>query len=200
MLVLAAVACGPTPARADPPAWAARVALGQAFPGGDLSGDTYAVSDVFRWRTALRAGAGVVTWGGRLEVGASAMLGAAPENTSLSPDGWFEWGRASALLAEVAFHPIPRARLDPWLRLGAGVTSLEGWYDGGLHERWTGLVLPRIEIGAQVLEAGRLGVAPYVAFELGRFTRYASAGSYAIPNRALHYWGEVGIACTVGGR
>lgn len=196
--LLLGVALASGSARADGPSWVGRIALEHGYPGGDLSGDTYYVSNVFRSRSSLRLGAALRTWGRRLEWGGSAMLGAAPENPSVSPDGWFEWGRSSALLAEVTFHPWPDASADPWIRLAGGVTRLEAWYDAGGRERWTGFVFPRVEVGARVLSAGRLGIAPYAGLEVGRFTRYASAaGAYTIPNPALHYWGSLGVALTI---
>jgi hypothetical protein len=105
-------------------------------------------------------------------------------------------------------HLAPRATLDPWLGLGAGVEVM----NAKLHDErtgvddqwsWAGFELPLAEGGLDVTVARGFTLGPYVSFTAARFTRVSrsQAGgpttTSAVEKRATHGWVQGGLKATL---
>lgn len=107
----------------------------------------------------------------------------------------------------VQVHLAPRSRLDPWLGAGFGVEHLraEGPLPGGgetLTRSWLGLEVP-LEAGLDVRLSPTLGLGPFAAVSIARFTSATSgrpggpSTNEGIEDRATHGWAQAGLRMTV---
>lgn len=204
-IIVAVVALGLTrPASALAPDVTLSAQLALAAPFGELSGDTYYVSYVYAAKVPLRLRAG---WRptASVEFGVSVTLAVVAINDALTEDRALVSGNALGAGLDFELHPLRGRPLDPWIGIGIGVSTLAGQLDEGrIHERWSGFVIPRIEVGVSTRSVNGISIGSYTAVEVGRFTRYSmsagpDSGSHHIPNPSLHYWLEFGLRVSMAG-
>lgn len=179
---------------------------GYGVPFGDLSRDGPAVRDVVPAKIPLRLDLGY-RFAARVQ--GELFLELAPARVADEACGAGGSCEAYDLRFGLAvqLHLAPRAALDPWIALGAGVEVLRAERaapaGAGRTERtWFGVELPLVEIGVDLRVSARLTLGPYVSATLAEFTSVEESpsdggGTTAVDARARHGWVQAGLKGTL---
>jgi hypothetical protein len=211
-LVVLALLAAALPARGEEPP-AARgpfvgVYAGFATPHGDVARSGPRLEDLVDYKVPLGLGLGYRfnrrIWG---ELFVELAPGSA--DSALCAGG-VECS-ASNFRTGLAFllRLAPRARLDPWIGVGAGieVLNVEGRNvaaGGAAYEwSWFGIELPIVEAGVDVTVSERFSVGPFASATVARFTSESARAiggatdSGEVPGRRTHGWLSAGIKATL---
>ncbi len=88
-------------------------------------------------------------------------------------------GRITDAQLYAAYHLVQGTRFDPWVRFGAGITTLRVT-DGGRSTQYTGMTLAQVAFGGDWFANKYFGFGPVVSFALSTYFDKPAARSAAL--------------------
>jgi hypothetical protein len=175
LVVASTIAIGPDTARASDVSFELATRLAFGYPTGNVDGvPGDSMKETVTGIVPLWLDAGV-RLGSQWFLGIDGIYAPTLEGQGLRSECGPCGGEDLAVGPEVHFHVLPDAAWDPWFGLGVGAEWLRFQTDSGSF----GLIgyAYNVQAGADTRLPAGFHVGPFVAFALGQYTSWFSAGS-----------------------